>query len=310
MGRRRKRGAMFGTSPHDTPRNLEVIDRAVNEWGMNLLRWQIGYFPEGVLNKPAYLDHVKGHVQEIKAASNHIKEKGYDIKLCIDLHHVPGGEVFALNRFMSQHAVFKVGEWQDLFLTVWQIIATEFKNDSTIWAYDVINEPKAGKSKLNKLYTKVIGLIRGIDSKARIVLEPPLGDPLRINQIDYIKDDVRIVYSPHMYFPMSRSHQGVFSNFPFDQDYPDPEFKKAELEHNLRRVISYQQNNNAKIFIGEFGFVADSPQGSQANWVEDCIEIFEANNWHWCHHAMKDAWEWPGWNPRADTELVLKRAYS
>ena len=105
-----------------------------------------------------------------------------------------------------------------------------------------------------------------------------------------------VVYSVHMYVPHQFTHQGVHKpsrgiEYPgmIDGKYWD----KAALRRVLQPVREWQRDYGAQIYLGEFSAIRWAPGDSAANYLRDCIELFEEFGWDWSYHAFR---EWNGWS--------------
>ena len=53
----------------------------------------------------------------------------------------------------------------------------------------------------------------------------------------------------------------------------------------------FQLRHNARIYVGEFSAIAWAP--GAADYIRDCIDVFEEYGWDWTYHAFR---EWDGWS--------------
>ena len=66
---------------------------------------------------------------------------------------------------------------------------------------------------------------------------------------------------------------------------------KEMIRKRLQAVRDFQKRHNARIFVGEFSAILWAP--GAADYLRDCIEIFEEYGWDWTYHAFR---EWDGWS--------------
>ena len=59
----------------------------------------------------------------------------------------------------------------------------------------------------------------------------------------------------------------------------------------MREIIEFQKKHGVKIYVGEFSVVSWAPGGAQ--YLKDCMELFEEYGWDWSYHAFR---EWAGWS--------------
>lgn len=107
--------------------------------------------------------------------------KKYNLYVIIDMHGAPGGQT-GQNIDDSPNDIselFTVAKNQDLLEELWVRIAKRYKNEPTVAAYDLLNEPlpeNTGaadkyKSQLVPLYNRLIKAIRKVDQKHMFTIE-------------------------------------------------------------------------------------------------------------------------------------------
>lgn len=107
--------------------------------------------------------------------------KKYKLYVIIDMHAAPGGQTGA-NIDDSPNDIpelFIEKKYQDQLVDLWVKIAERYKNEPTVAAYDLLNEPlpintgSAEKYKhlLEPLYKRITAAIRNVDQKHMITLE-------------------------------------------------------------------------------------------------------------------------------------------
>lgn len=264
--------------------------------GANLFRYQIHYHNwEQFLNDCIPTMDMMAHFCE-----------HHGCKVVFDLHRTPGGVFRKNNRPHS--FIFYEKQYQQQFLNIWEFIAIRYKNNRFVWGYDLLNEPafwnvvKNGCLPLNELYERAVKIIRKHDRKVIIFIEPPFGDPKRMDNIK-IKQSKRIWYSVHMYHPMRITHQRIPGREQFQVfvEYPNKKANIDTLEEYLKDVIAFEEEHNTRIYIGEFSCINHAPGLTSSNYILDCIKLFEKHQWPWTYHAWR---EWSGWSPENSTETM------
>ncbi|MGL4593719.1 MAG: glycoside hydrolase family 5 protein, partial [Thermoguttaceae bacterium] len=228
--------------------------------------------------------------------------KKHGVWVVLDLHTPPGGRL--PRKDGSAMRLFQEKKWQDAFVDVWEKLATRYKNEEMIWAYDLLNEPVEGAIADNidswrDLAIRTTRAIRKIDQKRPIIIEPaPWGSPEAIEWFAPFDPNEfkNIIYSVHMYIPHNFTHQGVYES-PVGFNYPGiidgKEWNKAALREALRAPIEYAKMFQVPVYIGEFSVIRWSPGESGEKYLKDVIEIFEEEGWDWAYHAFR---EWDGWS--------------
>lgn len=295
----RLRGAMVGNV---TAADLDVLGR---QWKANHVRWQLtwGSFPYGPGNSAdltAYEAWLETSLTQLDALLPACRKAG--LAVLVDLHTPPGGRPEPA----LDCRVFKDREYQEAFVRDWEKIARRYKNNPAVWGYDLMNEPSEGSVApglldWNALALRTARAIRAIDAKRTIVVEPaPWGGPSSLKNLKPLTGVDNVVYSVHMYEPGDFTQQAVFGK-PGGIAYPGVVkgvfWDKARLKMALQPVMDFQKKNKVPIYIGEFSAIRWSPGESAYNYLRDCIDIFEANNWSWAYHAFR---EWDGWSVEHD----------
>jgi hypothetical protein len=290
----RLRGAMIGTNLTDS--DLREFGR---DWGANHVRWQLlwGGFPHGPADQgdlAAYDAWLEGQLQRLDKLLPVCREAG--LRVLIDLHTPPGGRDQAKNCRLFQQKRF-----QDNFLAWWERIAKRYRGQTTVWGYDLVNEPVEGElgedcMTWQELATAAARVVRAHDPDHAIVVEPaPWGGPEAIANLDPIPVP-GIVYSVHMYQPHQFTHQGVYDD-PVGISYPGQaggrHWDKQALRRALQPVRDFQRDFGVHIYLGEFSAIRWAPGDSACRYLSDCIDLFEEFGWDWAYHAFR---EWDGWS--------------
>jgi len=171
----------------------------------------------------------------------------------------------------------------------WLQVAERWVSAPGFLAYDIANELTLDAVSHQALMQRCINRIRYVDKKRLIMVQgyngslpdtwhqflPPHGDNL--------------IFSPHVYYPHTFTHQGLASQYPAPVEYPTPGAKDA-----LRSVLQNVKNSGlTPITIGEFGVVRWAPGMSSYNYVRDCLDFFGEFNFEWLYHCWR---AYPGWD--------------
>lgn len=283
------RGAMVPRSV--TPESLRVLGE---EWGANLIRWQLGGtdYKDTGLETPDYDAVLDAELARFDAILPHCEK--YGLRVVLDLHSL------SKNLFASAAN-------QDRLVSTWRRLATRYKGQDIIWAYDIVNEPiqagwKPGALIWNDLATRVARAIREIDADKPLIIEPELyAVPEGFETLRPVPVS-NVIYSVHMYNPGHFTHNRVWNPKQTVWTYPGiiegQHWDKAGLERALAPVIAFQKRHNVHIYVGEFGAIRWSP--GARDYLSDLIDIFEANQWDWSIHAFR---EWQGWSPEYGNDI-------
>lgn len=214
-----------------------------------------------------------------------------NIKVVLALHSPPGGFV---NRGSAPlHRVF-AEEWAERdIIEVWQEIAQRYVGNTTIWGYDILNEPAQasvaqGRKDWNALAADIITAIRVQDSTVKIIVEAVYGD--RITRLTK-QSDLNVTYSFHMYYPLQFQHQGLYGR-KFGVQYPNPKLTKKDLRKYIKKFAALQKKFSSPVYIGEFSAVRWAPKNSAYRYLKDVISIFEEYGLDWTYHSFREADPW------------------
>jgi endoglucanase len=278
------RGMMV--SPDVTEKDLNDLGK----WKVNLIRWQLTLLDKTVVVNPTGYDQwLETKLQQVDRLLPVCERNG--LKVVLDLHTPPGGRDES-----SVDRVFLEKQYQTQFLNVWERIAKRYKNNTVIWAYDLLNEPgyrstAKGLLTWQELAQKTARLIRTIDSRHKIIVEAAYGSPTKMSALRPLSGVSGVVYSVHVYAPMSFTHQGIRDR-PAGIQYPANGWDQDRLEKHLKEVRDFQKQYDVPIYVGEFSAVRWAPGDSGYQYLRDLIGLFDDYCWDWTYHAFRECDCW------------------
>ncbi|AVR44631.1 glycosyl hydrolase family 5 [Christiangramia fulva] len=248
---------------------------SLKKWGFNSIRLPMHYnlytLPveeEPVVGKNTWLE------TGFKMTDSLVKWcKANEIYLILDMHATPGGQGHDLNisdRDPSKPSLWESEANQQKLIALWKKLAERYKDESTIGAYDIINEPNwsfegrtegvekngvadTGNQPLKDLMVKITSAIRDVDQNHIIIIEGN-GWGNNYNGILPPWDD-NMVLSFHKYW-----------NF--------------NTQKEIQKYLDYREKYNIPIWLGE--------SGENSNvWFADAIQLMEENNIGWCWWPLK-----------------------
>lgn len=216
------------------------------------------------------------------------------MRVMVNLYYPPGG--FNARVGAGAHRIFTDAWAQQTIIDVWDIIAARYKDNDTIWAFQLVNEPAfftatPGLKSWNELAQTLAENIRRVDSKHYIVVNPPFGDAAKIKKLKLVTGVSKIIYGVNMYYPFSFTHQRLYGLNKI-RKYPFGKANKAALSTFLRPVKQFQARAKTPIHITELSTVRWTPKGSGAKWIKDALSIIEQYKWTWAFHAFREATPW------------------
>ncbi len=225
-----------------------------------------------------------------------------NLKLIIDPHTTPG----AINPYTGNPGdrLWTDTKLQDMVVEMWRQISNHCHTGSSFIIYDLYNEPflPTGKPNAwNELAKRIVVALRdGKQDKCEILLQPSgyqgngwvdripnlpnLIIPKKANGSVY----PNITVSPHLYTPLSYTHQVTISGYP-PASYTTT--VKNQMLNEIQIIRNYQiNNNNVKINIGEFSVTRAAADGN--SYLADAVNKFESYSWDWVYHSFREAYDW------------------
>jgi len=195
--------------------NLQEQDfRVLASWKANHIRWQLVWggdgHPADNATIPQYEAWLESVLKQFDLMLPVLRELGLNVLL--DLHTSPGGR-----DQQERWRLFNEKQFQDYFLSLWEMIANRYKNESIIMGYDLVNEPDdrdlvPGLMSWRDLAIAAVQRIRVIDSQRSIIVEAPPGSGVTtLPTFEPLPFD-NIIYSFHMYEPTKFTFQNLNRN--------------------------------------------------------------------------------------------------
>ncbi len=188
--------------------------------------------------------------------------KKYKVYIVIDLHAAPGGQTGA-NIDDSENdkvELFKNELYEKLTISLWKNIASRYKNEKMILAYDLLNEPLPAKNEnynfysyLEEFYKKIVKAIREVDNNHIITIEGA----------NWATD---------------------FSVFgkPFDSNllYQFHKYWNKNDDESIKAFTEFRERYNVPIWCGETG-------ENNNDWYKDNFLLFKKHNIGWAFWPWK-----------------------
>ncbi len=282
--------ALKGMNINGNASAQDVIDAAAN--GSRLLRYQI--LPQG---NAVPIEHWDAH---IASAITHLDQVVVPNlgpqKLLLDLHSAPGGMKGRKLRIFSDANAYA------MFLQTWAGLVNHFKGYPPIAGYGIVNEPAGSGKEVKALMLQALRTIRALDRTKAVIVTCPRSTPGNFDDTIHIFGDPNLIAEVHFYEPMSLTHQGLLGYKP-GKRYPSKSFGKSHLIKAMRPILKYQQKTGAQILVGEFSISALADADSRANYLRDCIALFDGFGFHWTYHAWREG---PGsvWSPEGVPQIM------
>jgi aryl-phospho-beta-D-glucosidase BglC (GH1 family) len=245
----------------------------MKSWGFDVVRLPIGW---------SYVEPKEGYYNDdyLAIADRVISWcKENNLYVILDMHQWNWAPMFggnglpdwAVEQYSDQEQAkfgfFENETLQDEFFNMWRHVADRYKNESTIFAYDILNEPNVRYElmdeetfleKLFSFYQNAVNSIREVDTRHAVMIEPPWGGGIS----DWPRiDDSNLVLSTHLY--TEGTADGITG---YDGD-------SGRLEADF--LVSYDLSIgwNVPLVIGEFGVGSAATKAHE--WTRDFVNIFD-----------------------------------
>ncbi len=267
----------------------------LKSWGATLLRYQMMRNWHGV-NANQDLEEfgrwIAGKLDNFDKVALPMAAK-HGIKVVLDFHVPPGGRDHSgdMNMFYDE-------KYAEFFVETWRRIARRFRGRDGLYGYDLINEPSqrlATPPGMDywSLQRRAAEAIRTEDPHTPIIIESNEWDsPFAFNYLSPLLL-TNVIYQAHVYAPMEFTHQRVHGSRNATVEWPNAKmgWDREFIRRQIQPVRDFQLRHKCRIYIGEFSAVCWAP--GAANYLEDCIALFEEYGWDWSYHAFR---EWQGWS--------------
>ncbi|MDD5438424.1 MAG: cellulase family glycosylhydrolase [Patescibacteria group bacterium] len=265
----------------------------IKKAGFNSVRLAVktDYFQE---TKPPYKFSVKGFAWLDKIIA---LAKKQNVKIILDMH-MPTGGIQQDYQINDKNGLFWDDPWmKGRFVDVWREIAKRYKNETTIWAYDLMNEPATiDFQSYEKLMQNTANSIRAYDSN----------HPLMLQRGMYVKedgswdmkfpsvDDANIIHTLHFYQPTDFTLQGapwIKTNSAL-VSYPIASSTVSGVKAWNKDVLAAEMSalvasTSTPVILTEFGTLFPRQLSGQPAWVSDVAKAAQelGYGWHYWHYA-------------------------
>jgi aryl-phospho-beta-D-glucosidase BglC (GH1 family) len=201
----------------------------------------------------------------------------------LDFHGAPGGQSpWDHTGELSRGEFFRNEGFQKRTAALWKHIATRYKDNPTVFSYDILNEPFSarGVEDWTTAHDLIYDAIREVDPDTIIIME----DGYKLESPEWAKTG----FFPK---PSDLGWNDVMYSFHFYSG-ADPLFttNTGEVDHarRAREVLRLgrmeQERCNVPIYLGEFSTMGDSKNDIEG--MRHFLTLFNQYGWHW------SPWTW------------------
>ncbi|MDD2699142.1 MAG: cellulase family glycosylhydrolase [Arcobacteraceae bacterium] len=169
--------------------------------------------------------------------------------------------------------------YQDRFKSLWREIARRYKDDSTVIAYDILNEPCANnQTQYLTLLDETITQIRTIDPNHIINVENGFSS----DNTPFVLMHNNILYDFHFYDPWSSFTNNATSV------YGTNGIDSTQMRTLFEEYSNYYNTRNIPFNVSEFGqkYSTFEAKNSEA-WISDLINLINEKNGNYFYFSYK-----------------------
>ncbi|MEQ8471360.1 MAG: cellulase family glycosylhydrolase [Marinoscillum sp.] len=214
---------------------------------------------------------------------------------------------------------------QDIFLAMWEQIATYCKDYPQEVVFEVANEPNMKAEIWNDLHARAYKVIRVSNPERTLLIGTVYGNQIKnLKDLSLPEEDRNIIVAVHYYSPIQFTHQGA----PWSKNNKDlsgitwdgtPEQKNG-VKQDFNIASDWALENNRPITLGEFGVYGSADLQSRVNWSNYITRQADMRGWSWSYWQFdkdfivydidKDDWFYPIRdailpNPQQDFQTVM-----
>ncbi len=174
------------------------------------------------------------------------------------------------------------------FLDQWVQIAEFYKEYPNELLFEVMNEPHGSLTPdlWNEYFAEALAAIRITNPNRAVLMGTALfGGVGGIHQLDP-PDDENLIVTVHYYNPFTFTHQGAewvgeHADNWLGTKWYDLEFEREAIRQEINPLISFSEERNIPIHMGEFGAYGKADLESRVRWTTFLARYFESLGFSW-----------------------------
>lgn len=234
----------------------------------------------------------------------------HGIRTIIDLHSLPGwqNQDWHCDNPTTTTPFWQHRHFQDRVVNLWREIATRYRHDARIAAYNPMNEPADPTGTVVGPFSRrLVEQIRDVDSEHIIILE---GNRYSHEFEVYGESLPNVIYSIHEYPPPAFMPDSRYPGYTYltqfwesadgrtheygavrPGDSRDQYFDKPAVERGFFQRSEYMRSTRTPIFVGEFNVVFTGDPVTESERLAllgDQLDIYFKNSASWAYWPYKD----------------------
>ncbi|MDX1636689.1 MAG: glycoside hydrolase family 5 protein [Balneolaceae bacterium] len=201
-----------------------------------------------------------------------------DLMIVLNIHHY--------NALMKDP-----GAHRQRFFSLWRQIAEHYHDAPNSLLFETLNEPHGELTAdlWNEYLREAIGVIRESNPYRTLVIgTAPWGGFGGITDLSLPDDDRNIITTVHYYNPFHFTHQGASwvgeeADKWLGTTWTGTPEQKEQVNSDFDKVLSWAEEHNRPVHLGEFGAYSAAPMKSRELWTEYIRKSAEKRDFSWSY---------------------------
>lgn len=179
---------------------------------------------------------------------------------------------------------------KERFLALWEQVCERYKGYSDSLLFEILNEPHGNLTaeKWNVLLKEAYQVIREQHPERTLIVgTAEYGGVGGLNKLELPADDNNMILTVHYYNPFQFTHQGAGwvdgSGEWMGTEWNNTVEERKNVQQDLEAVISYSEEHNIPVYMGEFGAYSKADMDSRVRWTNYCARLFEKKGFSWAY---------------------------
>lgn len=182
---------------------------------------------------------------------------------------------------------------RDRFVSLWQQIATHYKNQPRTVFFELLNEPNDyGENHLdaatwNTLLADGLKAIRETNPDRPVIIGPAMWNNWRELKSLALPQDDNLILTVHYYEPMPFTHQGAVwvpgAEAWVGTTWEGSEAQQQEVLQAFDTTATWAKEHHRPVYLGEFGTIDKGPLEDRARWTAFVRQTAEARGFAWAY---------------------------
>ncbi len=181
----------------------------------------------------------------------------------------------------------------EAYFAIWTQLSERYQDYPKELVFELLNEPNGALTAeiWNDLLAQSVALIRAQNPTRKIIVGGANWGSAEAVLLLELPEDDHLIISFHYYDPMEFTFQGNQDHAGYVEmtgiDWTGTEEELAAIDDAFAQVYVFAQENNADVFLGEFGVTQGVAQDATVRWVSAVVEAanrygFSYSYWELC----------------------------